>query len=325
MRVTFLKGIAIGSVTTALALTAASALAGSGIGGVFNLGVENGVNAQTVLRGTTANPQLKINNQYSGDTGVGIQGIHSAASGRAPGLQGETSSTAGCDTAACLFLLHPEGARGILGTVNPTSPGAYSAGVRGISKGTTGKGIGVYGSHDGSGWGVYGVAPTGTGVYGMHFNAAGTAPGVLGETNSTAANAAAIVGRVSSTAPGAGSAAVRGINNGTGGSGVGVWGSQSGSGWGVYGQAPSGTGVVGQSTTGTGVYGQSQSGRAGVFAGNVDVDGYLRLGRTNGPPPAQACDEDSEFGRIVVNNYGSGYDRLLWVCLAGWRKVDTHA
>lgn len=59
-----------------------------------------------------------------------------------------------------------DSASAIIGTVTSTAPGAFSAGVRGISNGTGGNGIGVWGSQDGSGWGVYGTAVSGTGIRG---------------------------------------------------------------------------------------------------------------------------------------------------------------
>ncbi len=55
---------------------------------------------------------------------------------------------------------------GVYGVVQSTSPGSYSAGVRGENRGTGGLGIGVWGSHEGSGWGVLGESPDGVGVYG---------------------------------------------------------------------------------------------------------------------------------------------------------------
>jgi hypothetical protein len=61
-------------------------------------------------------------------------------------------------TAAYAFALH--------GIISSTSPGAWSAAVRGQNNGTGGNGIGVWGSQDGSGWGVYGTSVSGIGVYG---------------------------------------------------------------------------------------------------------------------------------------------------------------
>jgi hypothetical protein len=61
-------------------------------------------------------------------------------------------------TAAYAFALH--------GIISSASPGAWSAAVRGQNNGTGGHGIGVWGSQDGSGWGVYGTSVSGYGVYG---------------------------------------------------------------------------------------------------------------------------------------------------------------
>jgi hypothetical protein len=61
-------------------------------------------------------------------------------------------------TADYAFALH--------GIISSASPGAFSAAVRGQNNGTGGYGIGVWGSQDGSGWGVYGTSVSGYGVYG---------------------------------------------------------------------------------------------------------------------------------------------------------------
>src|SRR5262249_16249313 len=53
MRGSFLKGAVVG-LLCALLGGATVALAGSGVGGVFNLGVSNSVNAKTTLTGATA-------------------------------------------------------------------------------------------------------------------------------------------------------------------------------------------------------------------------------------------------------------------------------
>lgn len=80
----------------------------------------------------------------------------------------------------------------VVGRMTATSPGSYSAGVRGISDGTGSSGVGVYGSHAGSGWGVYGVSPSGIGVYGTstsgtggYFDANGGSPALYAVNNST--------------------------------------------------------------------------------------------------------------------------------------------
>src|SRR5262249_36498436 len=58
-----LRWLLLGSAVAALVLTTTTALAGSGVGGVFNLGQVNSVDAQTTLSGNAGgNPQLKVVN-----------------------------------------------------------------------------------------------------------------------------------------------------------------------------------------------------------------------------------------------------------------------
>lgn len=112
-------------------------------------------------------------------------------------------------------------ATAILGTMSSTSPGGFSAAVKGVNNGTGGLGIGVWGGQAGSGWGVYGTAPNGIGVNGT--STAGT--GVFGTSvsgnagsfqNTTAANTAATL---AANTNGAGDA-VQAINTGTGKAGT---------------------------------------------------------------------------------------------------------
>ncbi len=67
----------------------------------------------------------------------------------------------------------------ILGIISSTTPGGFSAAVRGANNGTGGLGIGVWGSQAGSGWGVYGTADGGIGVNGS----ANSGIGVNGSSN----------------------------------------------------------------------------------------------------------------------------------------------
>jgi hypothetical protein len=75
-----------------------------------------------------------------------------------------TSSTAKleADTASTA-----DNAVGVLGQVTSTSPGNFSAAVRGINNGTGSNGVGVIGSQAGSGWGVWGQSVGGIGVKGQ--------------------------------------------------------------------------------------------------------------------------------------------------------------
>lgn len=89
----------------------------------------------------------------SSSSGIGVSGTHGAVSGTEAAVQGHTSSL-------------DADAVGVLGIVGSGTPGAFSAGVRGTNNGVGGAGIGVAGTHAGSGWGVYGSAVAGRGVYG---------------------------------------------------------------------------------------------------------------------------------------------------------------
>jgi hypothetical protein len=70
MRGSFLKGAVVGCVCALLG-GATVALAGSDIGGVFNLGTSNSVNAKTTLTGATAAAQLKVVNTSGGGGRIG--------------------------------------------------------------------------------------------------------------------------------------------------------------------------------------------------------------------------------------------------------------
>jgi hypothetical protein len=78
---------------------------------------------------------------------------------RPAAIKGTATSTAHGNSAS-------DAVSGVLGTVEQTNPGGFSAGVRGVNNGTGGIGIGVVGIHKTSGWGVYGQAPSGYGVVG---------------------------------------------------------------------------------------------------------------------------------------------------------------
>jgi hypothetical protein len=66
MKLTFLKGVALGSVVAVATLSATSAMAGTGIGAVFNLGKTNKVNATSSLTGRASGTMLAVTNKGSG-------------------------------------------------------------------------------------------------------------------------------------------------------------------------------------------------------------------------------------------------------------------
>jgi hypothetical protein len=97
------------------------------------------------------------------ENGMGVYGLHNTDNGTAPGVAGETSSTA-------------TDAVGVLGVVLPTTAGGGSVAVRGINNGS-GHGIGVWGT--GAGKGVWGSSPKGTALIGE--SSSGTALQVNGK------------------------------------------------------------------------------------------------------------------------------------------------
>jgi hypothetical protein len=83
MRGSLFKGVVLGSVCSALVFVASSALAGSGVGGVFNLGVSNSVDAKTTLTGASPAAQLQVTNTNgaAGASGLGVSSASSTSTG----------------------------------------------------------------------------------------------------------------------------------------------------------------------------------------------------------------------------------------------------
>lgn len=92
MRGTFLKGVVVGAITSTVVLIAATALAGTGIGALFNLGKTNSVNATSTLTGAKAGRMLQVTNTSTGPgaAGVGIN-VHT---GKPPLVVNSTTKVA---------------------------------------------------------------------------------------------------------------------------------------------------------------------------------------------------------------------------------------
>ena len=173
----------------------------------------------------------------------------------------------------------------IRGDILQTAPGGFSAAVRGVNAGTGGLGIGVWGSQDGSGWGVYGVTPTGLGVYG---NSSGAGTGVYANSNSgigliaTSNNGSAASMAIYNNANNNNVAAISTVGNGTGltvnttGNGAGIV-SNTGNGFSVHGITSQQTsaGIVGDNNGGgEAIVGRTTSDIAGAVVGRNDGGGY---------------------------------------------------
>ncbi|MDQ2983302.1 MAG: hypothetical protein M3R70_05175 [Actinomycetota bacterium] len=70
----FFKGAFVGGIGAAVVMTATAALAGTGVGGIFNLGQSNTVDGTSGLSGTTAGPQLNVANSGAAASSQGIAG-----------------------------------------------------------------------------------------------------------------------------------------------------------------------------------------------------------------------------------------------------------
>jgi hypothetical protein len=186
-----------------------------------------------------------------------IHGVKTGG-GESPGVLGETSSIA-------------EHGSAILGRANNAASGLRTAGVWGRNFSTTNSGVGVRGSHESGGVGVYG-----------HSNGTNLGIGVWGES----AGANGLAGYFHATHPPVADSSSYGVYGHTEGAfgSAGVFGyasSSTGVTYGVngYTESNSGAGVFGQTAFGTtsawGVYGRTNgtSGR-GVFGENTATSGF---------------------------------------------------
>lgn len=98
---------------------------------------------------------------------------YSAAASSTTGLFKITSNGSGAALEGLSTSAAPQSSA-VMGTMLSAAAGAFSAGVKGINNATGTSGVGVYGYHNGYGYGVYGTTLTGTGIYG---DATGTGTG----------------------------------------------------------------------------------------------------------------------------------------------------
>lgn len=187
----------------------------------------------------------------------------------------------------------------IRGRISSTSPGGFSSAVRGMNAGTGGLGIGVWGSQDGSGWGVYGSTPNGLGVYG---NASAGGTGVYANSNTGTGLTA-----TSNAGPAANINIYNNTNNntvlavGTVGNGTGIAVTGTGSGVGVMASSTGNSAIRGTTGTisGAGVIGNNTAGGESVVGlANSDIAGSV-VGRNDGGGYGVR-------GFIATNNSGTG-------------------
>ena len=111
MRRDLFKGVVLGAVVATVVQMSVAALAGTGMGAVFNLGQTNKVNAPSALKGATSGRNLVITNTGTG-AGLGITVragkrpiIVNSSAGKATNLNADKldglDSTAFVKTSAC--------------------------------------------------------------------------------------------------------------------------------------------------------------------------------------------------------------------------------
>jgi hypothetical protein len=66
-------GVVLGAFVSVVTTFSTAALAGTGVGGIFNLGRVNNVNASTQLVGSSKNPMLQVRNSNGLGSGIGIK------------------------------------------------------------------------------------------------------------------------------------------------------------------------------------------------------------------------------------------------------------
>jgi hypothetical protein len=242
MRPTFLKGAVVGGITGTLCAAGAVALAGTGIGAVFNLGKTNSVDAQSVLKGQPANGDTQLVVQNTG-TGRGVAAASASANGlyaksvSGIGVAADSNSGVGAagNSPSNQGAVHGESTKG--DGVFGLSLSATAAGVRGVD---TAGDFGVRGRSASTGPGIRGTSVNGHGVEGR----SSSSQGVFGASSQSAA---AVIGE-----SGAADAVVGTTHSGQGlaGRAVGVDGEAPNGGNGVYGEGK--IGVIGETVGGGG-------------------------------------------------------------------------
>ena len=226
-------------------------------------------------------------------TGTAIVGEHFSGSGTTPAIEGSSRSTSGS-------------AVGVYGEIAVDGAGSFSAGVRGRNQGQGSLGIGVYGSHDSGGWGVYGSSPSGRGVYG--FSTSGV--GMRGSTTSGVGMEATNSASGTNASLATDNFGLEAYNDGTDGAGTAIYGRAGGTG--VYGVANSQNstndlvgvyGIAGSFTSNAiysvGVYGFGQA--------SADISGRTSYGLYG--VAASGRDSNAAYG-VYATAIGPGPSKL---------------
>lgn len=191
----------------------------------------------------------------------------------------------------------------VAGTVTESGEGVKGRAERNGTgvEGSSEKGRGVSGYSNGEGDGVRGHSLLGHGVVGTayesgggssHFGVKGECPGAGGGVQGISKRGNGVYGATGDL----------GIAPGGAGNNSGVKGEHPGTGAGVTGASQRGYGVAAYSASGTAFYAESQSGgRAGMFKGDVEVTGDIRLLNADCAEDFDIADDASiEPGTVMV-------------------------
>jgi hypothetical protein len=154
---------------------------GSGVVGLHRApaGVAPGVEGTTLSKAPSAVGVLgEVDSDSPGEFSAGLRGINNGTGGNGIGVWGSQDGSG-----SGVYGTSVSG-NGIVGEVTSTTPNGYSAGVRGINNGTGANGIGVWGSQDGQGWGIYGTSLNGIAVHGEALGDSQINYGIYGYTAS---------------------------------------------------------------------------------------------------------------------------------------------
>lgn len=122
------KAAVVGGIAGAFIAAGTAALAGTGVGGVFNLGQSNTVNVATKLSGTTSGPQLQVSNSNANEPtivataengpGVALSGDHTGTTGTGAAVRGESAAP----YAPGVLGVNTADGPGLSAIVNPGNP-----------------------------------------------------------------------------------------------------------------------------------------------------------------------------------------------------------
>ena len=174
---------------------------------------------------------------------------------------------------------------GVFGNLTATAAGRSSSAIRGNVQSVGSNGIGIFGTHSGTGNAIVGSSNSGIGIVGMssdsigiiakHLGDVSANPALYAESASMLDSANAIYASMSATQLGVATSAIYGEIPLTGNRGTGVIGKHKGAGVGVEGISQQGIGLRGISALSNGVYGihtATTGSQAGVFGATTSLD-----------------------------------------------------